>query len=395
VPLLVKVVKGGEKLHGNTAAVAVLNAFRGELRIPSANIAVRLRPSLVKAVLEDLERFKDVKMTLWLTSRGKLRLVAHRKVRPPWWDGDGKLAVIAVDVNSSHGLYLLAFAFDGEVRLVAQRVFKPPNTTILRLLAALLRSYSKVKCWSEAVKRLRERRDVRRLQKEGRGYAVDEALRLAERLKAKINLTPERAERITRQAPRKIRKLNDDWIRSVLREVRELVRRLRDQGYTVVIIADVPQSESLRGSQLQRRLLRAARGLENLAAYEGARWFALENNVSGRHCPVCGAWGVEVQRRYYKCPKCNVTYGRDWAACANTTRRFLKACDAKKQLEALQSWLQSHKTALTPAGPGLSSPGSPSRGGPGVPRAARGGDVPAATRAEGRLARRPPRKGDP
>jgi len=130
VPLLVKVVGNGGRLHGNGSAVAVLEASRNELRIPSAGVAVRLRPSLVKAVLEDVQRFGDVKLTLQLTAKGRLRLIAHRVVKQVRWGGEGKLAVIALDVNSSHGLYLMAFTFDSNVRLVAQRVFKPPNTNV-------------------------------------------------------------------------------------------------------------------------------------------------------------------------------------------------------------------------------------------------------------------------
>jgi len=344
MPLLVRVVNSGERLHGNTAAVVVLDASRGELRVPSVNLSVRLRPSLVKAVLEDVQRFGDVKLTLQLTARGRLRLVAHRKVRRAWWDGNNKLAVIALDVNSSHGLYLMAFAFDSEARLVAQRVFKPPNATLLRLLAALMTSYSEVKSWSETVERFRQERDVKELRRTG--YAVEEALRLAERLRAKVNLTPERAERIASQALRKVRKLNDDWVRGVLREVRSLVRKLRDQGYLVVIVADVPRAESLRGSQLQRTLLRAAKRLETLAVYEGARWLQPNGNVSSKQCPVCGAWGVELGKRYYRCPKCSVTYGRDWAACANAAKLFLKACKAEKQLEALRSWLRTSRALV-------------------------------------------------
>jgi len=346
VPLLIRVVSNSERLHGNTAAVAVLNAFRGELRIPCAGIAVRLRPSLVRAVLEDLERFKDVKLTLQLSARGRLRLIAHRKVKQVWWDGNSKLAVVALDVNSGHGLYMIAFTFDSEARLLTQRVFKPPNTTMLRLLAAIMTSYSELGCWGEAVERFRERRDVRRLQREGRGYAAEEALRLAERLRAELNLTPERAQRVAGQASRKVKKVNEYWVRATLKELRVLVRKLRDQGYTAVIVADVPQAETLKGSQLQRTLLRAAKRLENLATYEGARWFDPENNVSGKRCPVCGAWGVELGKRYYRCTKCDVTYGGDWAACANAAKLFLKACDAKKQLEALRSWLRTSRALV-------------------------------------------------
>ncbi|UNQ72801.1 transposase [Infirmifilum sp. NZ] len=406
IPLLVKVVNNGGRLHGASSAATVLDASRGVLRVPSVNIAIMLRPSLVRAVMEDVERFGDVKLTLQLTAKGRLRLVAHRVVKQALWDGDGKLAVIAVDVNSSHGLYVMAFTFDSKARLLAQRVFKPPNTTLLRLLAALMHSYSKLGSWSEAIQRFKQRRDVRGMQREGRGSAVEEALRLAEKLRARLNLTPERAERIARQASRKVKKLNDDWIRGVLKEMRGLVRKLRDQGYTVVFVADVPRAESLRGSQLQRTLLKVTKRLENLAPYEGARWFKPENNVSGKRCPLCGKEGVEIQRRYYKCTRCCLIYGRDWAAAFNAAKLYLKACRAEKRIEALQSWLQSRPRALakryyaTAPENGQQAPApvppAPPRGTPGVPRAARRGDVPAATRAEGRLARRPaPKRGDP
>jgi len=346
LPLLVKVVGNSERFHGNTNAAAVLDTYRGELRISSAGVVVRLKPSLIRAVLEDVERFGDVKLTLQLTARGRLRLIAHRKVRPARWDGNSKLATIAVDVNSSHGLYLATFTFDDEVRLVAQCVFKPPNTTLLRLLAAVMRSYSEVKSWGEAVERFKQRRDIRRLQREGWGSAVEGALRLAERLRAKVNLTPERAERIARQASRKVKKINNDWIRGALKELRALVRKFRDQGYFVVLVADVPRAESLRGTKLQRTLLRVAERVKNLALYEGAKWFQPENNVSGKRCPLCGKEGVEVQRRYYRCAGCGLVYGRDWAAAFNAAKLFLKACNAKKQLEALSQWLQSHPRAL-------------------------------------------------
>jgi len=252
VPLLVKVVGNGDRLHGAGNAVAVLDASRGMLRVPSAGVAVRLRPSLVKAVLEDVQRFGDIKLTLQLTARGRLRLVAHRVVKPAWWGGDVKLAVIAMDVNSNHGLYIMVFAFDGEAKLVAQRALKPPNTTLLRLLAAVMRSYSELGSWELAVERFKQRRNVRGMQREGRGSAVEEALRLAERLRAELNLTPERADRIARQALRKVRKLNDDWVRATLKEVRSLIRKLRDQGYTVVFVADVPpgrKPEGLRAAE--------------------------------------------------------------------------------------------------------------------------------------------------
>jgi len=128
--------------------------------------------------------------------------------------------------------------------------------------------------------------------------------------------------------------------------MRELARKLRDQGYLVVIVADIPQAESLRGTKLQRTLLRVAERLENMAWYEGAKWFQPENNVSGKQCPLCGREGVEIQRRYYKCTRCGLIYGRDWAAAFNTAKLFLKACKAERQLEVLSRWLSQHPRAL-------------------------------------------------
>ncbi|PLJ76971.1 hypothetical protein [Infirmifilum sp. SLHALR2] len=87
------------------------------------------------------------------------------------------------------------------------------------------------------------KRGIEELQRTG--YAVEEALRITKRLRAKVILMPERAERVASQASRKVQRVNDDWIRGVLRELRNLVRRRRGQGYTVVIVADVLRAGSL------------------------------------------------------------------------------------------------------------------------------------------------------
>jgi len=55
-----------------------------------------------------------------------------------------------------------------------------------------------------------------------------------------------RTERVARQASRKVQRVNE-WIRSVLKELRNLVRKLGDQGYNVVIVADVLRAGSPRG----------------------------------------------------------------------------------------------------------------------------------------------------
>jgi len=94
-----------------------------------------------------LELFDDIKLTLQLTARG-LRLVAHR-------------------------------------------VVKSLNTTLLRLLAAIMISYSELSNWDEAFQRFKEEKSVEELRR--MGYAVEDVLRITERLRAKVNLVPERA----------------------------------------------------------------------------------------------------------------------------------------------------------------------------------------------------------
>jgi len=50
--------------------------------------------------------------------------------------------------------------------------------------------------------------------------------------------------------------------------------------------------EASRLAGLPKSLLYyAVEWLKNMAWYEGARWFQPENNVSGKQCPRCGAWG--------------------------------------------------------------------------------------------------------
>jgi len=100
--------------------------------------------------------------------------------------------------------------------------------------------------------------------------------------------------------------------------------------------------------------------------------------------PLCGKEGVEIQRRYYKCTRCGLVYGRDWTACYNAAKLLLKACKAERQLEALNKWLSQHPKALAKryymprpkaqeAQVPAPVPRLPLAGTPGVPRAARRG----------------------
>ncbi|UNQ72669.1 hypothetical protein [Infirmifilum sp. NZ] len=63
------------------------------------------------------------------------------------------------------------------MRLLAHRVVKPPNTTLLRLLAAIMTSYSGLGNRNKAFQRFKEERVIEELRRED--YAVKEVLRIA------------------------------------------------------------------------------------------------------------------------------------------------------------------------------------------------------------------------
>jgi DNA-directed RNA polymerase subunit RPC12/RpoP len=98
--------------------------------------------------------------------------------------------------------------------------------------------------------------------------------------------------------------------------VRELVREARERGWSVAIATNY---ESLNGSRLQRTLLRQRKVLRNLALYEGAR-FELYR-VSGKRCPICGAEGVAIGHRRYRCPYCNIKWDLPGAALQGRVQR--------------------------------------------------------------------------
>jgi len=291
LPLLALMIQGSKKkhVHGKGSAAAYLDVARGELRVPSASVSVKVERSVVEELLGDLRRFSDIELTLQLTREGRLRLVAKRKVAPARWDGTSKLAIIAIDFNSAHGLFAMVLAFDGNrVRLLKQVIRRPPNTTRLRLLAAFFQSLAATRSWAEAERRFRDNRPV-----ECSEETVKEVLELAKRVAERARVTcygavlSERARRVAEMALRKIRKLNRLWMKGVEAELRELVRALLDGGHHVALVIDLPEAESLRGTGLQRTLLRIVRRLRNLALYEGAEYVGF-SGVSGRRCPVCG-----------------------------------------------------------------------------------------------------------
>jgi hypothetical protein len=109
-------------------------------------------------------------------------------------------------------------------------------------------------------------------------------------------------------------------------------------------VIDPIDSESLRGSELQRTLLKPRKLLRNLACYEGAR-FKLYR-VSGKRCSNRHSRCVEVGRRKYRCPRCGVEWDRDKCATFWLLKRFLdehlqEECSDETYVD-VYGWLLRH-----------------------------------------------------
>jgi hypothetical protein len=142
--------------------------------------------------------------------------------------------------------------------------------------------------------------------------------------------------------------LNRAFAEELAALVRKLIREAKARGWSVAIVIDPIDSESLKGSKLQRTLLKPRHYLRKLALHEGAR-FKL-HRVSGKRCPACGAEGVEVAHRRYRCPHCNIEWDRDKCATFWLAKRFLdehfKEESSDKMFIDLDGWLKEHPKGL-------------------------------------------------
>jgi len=143
-------------------------------------------------------------------------------------------------------------------------------------------------------------------------------------------------------------RLNKAFAEELTALVRKLIREARARGWSAAIVIDPIDSESLEGSKLQRTLLKPRKLLRNLALYEGAR-FKLYR-VSGKRCPNCGSWGVEVAHRRYRCPHCNIEWDRDKCAVFWLLKRFLdehfREESSDETYVGLDGWLKQHPRGL-------------------------------------------------
>ena len=202
-PLLIPVrfVMPDGSVRGDMSAPCVVDLRRGELRIPSYGIVQRLRKSLVRALVEENNLNPRPDFVLQVTRRGFLRLIASRA--PPKKDASA-LQLICMDENLGHGLYATLIRFDGErAKVTRGPTFKPPNTALLRRIAAQLQSAA------------------------DRGATVElRALieRAYEELGGELYAAPDRLRELKRRIGARERRLNEEWRNRVVSWVRSVVR---------------------------------------------------------------------------------------------------------------------------------------------------------------------------
>jgi hypothetical protein len=259
---------------------------------------VPLRGSIVKALIEENLLDPRPEFTLQVTRRGFVRIIAQREVcslSAPTLEG-GRLRLICIDENSSHGFVVAVFDYDGKWRLACFRIRHPPNQGYRERVISLLRSF--------ADKPSKEAREA-----------------LSQYFDASA-LTPERARMLSELTKRREGRENDEFIRRLVGDLRKVVREARRQNMHVAVLVDPIDPGTLRGTPLQGTLLRTRRHIRNLCLYEGAEFRLLRS--SGKQCPICGNRGVEVAPRTYQCTKCGITWDRDRSAVLRLPLLYLE-----------------------------------------------------------------------
>ena len=279
-PILPLKIRRESGVYGNGIAPAILDLVRMELRIPFLKIKVRIRDNLRRKILEILSDDVKPKFVLQLKAARdgmgrkilKLNIIAQRYRKPT--ESSRKL-ILAYDVNSRYGVTLVALRVDEEVKLMLLKRYRPPNHCRRREMAAVL-------------------------QQKGRN---SEATKVRKRE----------------------RKLNREFIKRIVVDVRRLGVQYRKKCYSVTILVDKPDYESLRNTELNGTLNRLAEALRNLALFEGFK--CVEMRASGKICPICGERYVNETRsngkRVYMCGNGHV-YERDFTACWNLIIKYLK-----------------------------------------------------------------------
>jgi ribosomal protein S27AE len=316
-------------MRGDKNALAVIDLHKGELRIPSYGVVQRLPRRLVEDLIEEnlLEPRPD--FVLQVTRKGFLRLIASRYVPAPVVL---PLRLICIDENSYNSEALGVWDVLKPSRVVRSRYEEvmPRNRGFLDWTAALFQSAADGNAESlEKVKEL--------LREAGKSEAEISAL-----------LAPEKLAEVAASTKGREERLNKAFAEQLVSLVRKLVREARARGWSVVIVVDPIDSESLKGSELQRTLLKPRRLLRNLARYEGAKLKLYR--LSGKQCPMCGGWGIEVAHRRYRCPRCGIEWDRDKCATFWLAKRFLdehfKEESSDETFINVTGWLLRHPRGL-------------------------------------------------
>jgi len=332
--LLVKFImpKDGE-VRGKTAAPCTVDLRKGELRIPSYSIKIPLRPSLVRALIEENELEARPDFALQVARSGRLRIVAHRALRA---NLGLPLYIAAIDENSVYGFpfFVWRISEGSKAALCHRSRPRPPNHDRRRRGAALLQSFA-----DEPVPEKRET-----LRGLANGFTD--------------HLTPERARELAARVRAKERRLNEEFIAEVVSKLRKLVRKAVEESASVLVLVEPVDSESLKGTELQGTLTRLRKRLRNMATYEGALFKTVR--ASGKQCPRCGRECREVERtkhsRIYECSSCRLAWDRDQGALFNMVLRNFEQlrkeeCDdetvlAETVIAAMKEWLKQHPKGL-------------------------------------------------
>ena len=104
------------------------------------------------------------------------------------------------------------------------------------------------------------------------------------------------------------------WIQQTVDKVVRRIRRIaRRHGKQPLVLIDIPDDESLRGSSLQRTLTSFVRYFENVLSWYGIYWE--EKRLYSRICPRCGAElrlkKMSKSTRIMLCAKCGFNADRD------------------------------------------------------------------------------------
>ena len=257
-----------------------------------------LRGSLAKALIEENELNPRPEFTVQVTRRGFIRIIARREA---YSELALPLRLICIDENSSYGFVVAVFDYDGKWRLACLKIYHPPNHGYREGVFSLLQSYSD-----------KPSEEVREALSQ---YFDSQALTL------------ERARELAEETKRRERRENDEFIRQLIGDLRKAVREAKGRGMHIVILIDSIDSERLKGTPLQRTLLRARKHIRNLTRYEGAEVRLLRS--SGKICSLCSAWGVEIDSRTYQCTRCGITWDRDRCAVLRPPLLYLEQLESK------------------------------------------------------------------